>query len=80
MSNPQTLQDQNYKSLQLFVPNVGVSLVSPLTPTSDIVIKVASDVTITLDGIDVLYEANSVFGLRKGVTYTLSATTDAHTM
>ncbi len=40
MSNPQTLQDQNYKSLQLFVPNVGVSLVSPLTPTSDIVIKV----------------------------------------
>ncbi len=66
--------------IQVFAPRLGVSLTSPYTPTIDEIVMVAADVTITIDSVAADYEAGSVIGLAKGITYSLSATTAAHKM
>lgn len=70
----------NGKYIQVFTPRAGISLTSPYLASEDIVVCITTPVTITLDGVEVAYDAGSVIGLSKGVTYTLSATTAAHKM
>jgi len=72
--------DKHGERIQVFSPRLGVSLTSPYTSSDDEVVMLASDVTITIDGVDADYVEGSVIGLAKGVTYTLSATTAAHKM
>jgi len=80
MSNGTLTIDNHGERIQVFAPRLGVSLTSPYTPTIDEVVMVAADVTITIDSVGAAYEAGSVIGLAKGITYSLSATTAAHKM
>lgn len=70
----------NGKYVQVFAPREGISLTSPYLASEDIIVCIATPVTITLDTVEVAYDAGSIIGLAKGVTYTLSATTAAHKM
>lgn len=72
--------DDHGQRIQVFTPREGISLTSPYLASEDIVVCIATPVTITLDTVEVAYDAGSVIGLSKGVTYTLSATTAAHKM
>jgi len=76
----QLQKDKNGYKLQIFTPTVGTTLVSPYTPTKDEVVMVGADVTITIDGVAILYTAGSVVGLRGGASYTLSVSVAVHKM
>ncbi len=70
----------NGKYIQVFTPRTGITLGTTYLASEDIVVAIATPVTITLDTVEVAYDAGSVIGLAKGVTYTLSASTAAHKM
>ena len=64
----------------MFVPTSGVTLTSPVTLTEDAIYKLGASVDITLNSKTITYDKGYELGLRGGVTYTLSASVDAHKM
>lgn len=85
MSNPtstKTNRDKNGFVIQVFTPNKGTTLelATPLNPTEDMVVKIATDVTISVGGTAVPYLAGDILGMSKGVVYSFSADTLAHVM
>ena len=80
MKDAEMLVDQNNKSVQVFTPRVGATLVSPYIPIESEIVALGANCTITLDGKAVPYLAGAFVGLSKGITYTLSASTDVHKM
>ena len=75
-----TIKDENGVRVQVFSPTTGRLLATSETPTKNEVVKLAADVTITLNAIAVPYLAGDIVGLNQGVTYTLSLATNAHVM
>jgi len=71
-------EDINGYKVQVFTPSKGATLPTTYTPTQNEVVMLGDDVTITLDGVSVDYISGSVIGLKKGITYTLSAETTVH--
>jgi len=80
VGNKDLIISGNGKYVQVFAPRTGVALGTSYTPTEDEVVCLGVDVTITLDSKAISYTSGTVIGLAKGVTYTLSAETDAHKM
>lgn len=76
----QMFEDAYGNKIQVFSPSVGVEIPTTYTPEKNEVICIASAVDITLDEQTVSYEANSIFGLHKDITYTFSSPTAAHKM
>ena len=75
-----TIKDENGARVQVFAPITGTQLTTTYVPTNNEVVKLATDVTITINSVAVLYLAGDIIGLKQGVTYTLSLATDVHVM
>ena len=73
-------EDINGYKVQVFTPSKGVTLPTTYTPMRNEIVILGDDVTITLDGISVDYNASSVIGLKQNVTYTLSVAVNVHKM
>ena len=72
--------DDRYVPIQGFAPNGGTSLTGTITPTTTVCVKLANDVTITIDSIPLYYSAGDGLVLVPGVAYTFSTSVNAHIM
>ena len=67
--------------IPVFTPSEGITIpAGAYAPIENEVLRLATDMLITLDGVDVLYEEGKEVCLIKGVTYTLSGELKAHRM
>ena len=74
------IKDLDFNNMQLFAPNGSATYSGTVIPSINAVVMPKTDVGITIDGIEIVYKADIVIGLQKGVSYTLSASTDFHVM
>jgi hypothetical protein len=65
-------------SIYVFTPTSSGTLPTDYNPTNSIVVALGADVTITIDGIDVPYQAGNIVGFTAGMSYTLSNTVPVH--
>ena len=73
-------KDVNGYRVQVFAPTSGATLPTSYVPLIDEVVKLSSNVTMTLNSVAVDYVAGSITGLSQGITYTFSSTVDVHKM
>jgi hypothetical protein len=71
-------KDDNGTRIQVFSINNGMELSTNFKCEEDLIVKLGSDVTITIDGFAVEYKAGDVIGLTKDKTYILSSSTIVH--
>ena len=73
-------KDVNGYRVQVFAPTSGATLPTSYVPLIDEVVKLSSDVTMTLNSVAIAYAAGSIIGLSQGITYTFSSTVYVHKM
>jgi hypothetical protein len=74
------VKDNDYIPVQGFAPINGTQLSGVYVPTTTIAIKVANNIGISIDGVEVIYSAGDGLILVKGVEYTFSDIIDVHVM
>lgn len=72
--------DPNGNPIQGFAPREGSSLSGSITPTKNRLVKLASEVAISIDGKTVTYEEGYELPLSKGRTYSFGSAVDIHEM
>jgi len=83
MSVTNNLLQRNQKAERVQVFAIGEGITIPLgafAPTNDMIVRIATDVTITVSGVAVGYVAGDVFGLYQDQDYSFSAAVSAHVM